>query len=156
VADLLLEDKLKCAESIDVSCSKQLRAPVLLLLLLLLLFSLTHRALMDGTTQPHSLSRRPQPPSKPKAAPNAGNSSTLFHLLGSNRPASVLDAVLGAGVVGWDPVLGDDPSGPGSAAAAAAAAVGGLKLDADHMQQYGISQVRLLLLRLLLGLWQSA
>jgi hypothetical protein len=106
---------------------------------------------MDGTTQPHSLSRKPQPPSKPKAAPNAGNSSTFSHLLGSGRPASVLDTVLGAGVVGWDHVLGDDPSGPGSAAAAAAAsAVGGLKLDADHMQQYGISQVRLLLLCLLL------
>jgi hypothetical protein len=36
------------------------------------------------------------------------------------------------------------PSGP-SSAAAAAAAVGGLKFDAD-MQQYGISQVRQLLL----------
>jgi hypothetical protein len=101
---------------------------------------------MDGSSQPHSLPRssRPQNPSKPKAAAaaSATASAAAASLLGSGRPASVLDAVLGAGVVGWDAVLGEDPSGTAGGSAAAAAAAGGVKLDADHMQQYGISQVR--------------
>ncbi|WIA14045.1 hypothetical protein OEZ85_002600 [Tetradesmus obliquus] len=107
------------------------------------------RALMDGSSQPHSLSRRPQQPPKAKAAaaaagPNSA-AAAAAGLYGSSRPGSVLDAVLGTGVVGWDAAAGglrEDPSGLGSGAAAAAGGGGGgVKLDADLMQQYGISQV---------------
>lgn len=92
---------------------------------------------MDAQVQPHTMART-QPASKgasDASKPGGGSSSTA----GGPGPSvrNLLDHVLGDGVVPWSVEAGDDPTG----LAAAAAAAGGVKVDADQMQQYGISQV---------------
>ena len=57
---------------------------------------------------------------------------------GSNKPHNFLDSVLGPGVIGWDPVLGEDPTGHATTGSAAG---GTIKLDSEQQQQYGIPQV---------------
>jgi hypothetical protein len=90
---------------------------------------------MDAQVQPHSLAHKPKVAAAD--ASKASNSSSSSAGLGT--PArNLLDHVLGPGVVPWSLEAGDDPTGH---AAAAAAASGGIKVDADQMQQYGISQV---------------
>ncbi len=67
-------------------------------------------------------------------APKSANAPTTA---GSAATRNVLDAVLGPGVVSWDPVTGDDPTG-----APPMLGQGAQALDSEHMQAYGISQVR--------------
>jgi hypothetical protein len=90
---------------------------------------------MDAQVQPHTLAHKPKVAADASKANNSSSSSACL-----GPPArNLLDHVLGPGVVPWSLEAGDDPTGQ---AAAAAAASGGIKVDADQMQQYGISQVR--------------
>lgn len=90
---------------------------------------------MDAQVQPQSVSRKPPVHKPPSDKPNSSSSTAAFGASARN----LLDHVLGAGVVPWSVEAGDDPTGM---AAAAAAVGGGIKVDSDQMQQYGISQVR--------------
>lgn len=83
--------------------------------------------------------KQPQAAAHKKASSEAnGKPSGRPH--NSNRPHSILDSILGPGVVGLDSVLGDDVT---AHAASAGAAGNTIKLDSEQQQQYGISQVRL-------------
>lgn len=101
---------------------------------------------MDAQVQPHSLARNKSATAAASKAPSgdsAGNntnssSSAASGVLGSSV-RNLLDHVLGPGVVPWSVEAGDDPTGT---AAAMAAGGGAFRVDADQMQQYGISQVR--------------
>lgn len=53
------------------------------------------------------------------------------------QPMNVLDSVLGPGVVTWDPLVHDDPTGMPYASTTQWTRT----LDSEHMQQHGISQV---------------
>lgn len=94
------------------------------------------RNLMDAQAQPHTLARTP-PAAKAAADANKPGGSSSSTGPGGSTARNLLDHVLGPGVVPWSVEAGDDPTG----LAAAAAAAGGFKIDADQMQQYGISQV---------------
>jgi hypothetical protein len=87
---------------------------------------------MDAQVQPHVVSKQvAQAP-----LPGVGGSS--------GHPRNLLDSVLGAGVVTWDAHLCDDPTGQaggGGGGSGGQAGAGGLRVDPEQMQQYGISQV---------------
>eukprot|EP00775_Hariotina_reticulata_P010096 gene10096-10252_t len=97
------------------------------------------RAFMDSQTQPQVFASHHRPHktssvASASAAPGAAGSSTA-----GSRVHSLLDSVLGVGVVSWQPQLGGDPAGLGLAAGVAGSAP--VKVDAEQLQQYGISQV---------------
>jgi hypothetical protein len=91
---------------------------------------------MHAQVQPHVLT-------KAAAQGPAATTPAVAGTLGS-QPQSLLDSVLGAGVVWWDPHSGGGPTGQAGGAGGPRGAQGGaaaLRVDADQMQQYGISQV---------------
>lgn len=92
---------------------------------------------MDAQVQPHTIARTQHAPKGASDASKPGGSSSSAAGAPGQRVRNLLDHVLGDGVVPWSVEAGDDPTG----LAAAAAAAGGVKVDADQMQQYGISQV---------------
>ena len=95
------------------------------------------RGLMDAQVQPHTMARTQHAPKGASEASKPGGSSSSAAGAPGQRVRNLLDHVLGDGVVPWSVEAGDDPTG----LAAAAAAAGGVNVDADQMQQYGISQV---------------